>query len=140
MYTSCFNQKSPKIPLLPHYQKKHVQLGHDSQKNNLFIFSRHLQLVVLTIFLSGLLVLRIATTLCCVGCPKILQFWPNISYWPNPHLLELNVLEKKGETLVNWIKNIKFSFSKAKYFLLAKSTSIGAECSEKKGGNFREAE
>merc|ERR1719266_1932522 len=48
-------------------------------------------LVVLTIFLSGLLVLRIATTLCCVGCPKILQFWPNISYWPNPHLLELNV-------------------------------------------------
>merc|ERR1719266_287465 len=48
-------------------------------------------LVVLTIFLSGLLVLRIATTLCCVGCPKILQFLPNISYWPNPHLLELNV-------------------------------------------------
>ena len=83
----------------PHYQKKHVQLGHDSWKINPFIFSLHLQLVVLTIFLSGLLVLRIATTLCCVGCPKILHFWPNISYWPNLHPLELNVLKKRGEIL-----------------------------------------
>ena len=50
--------------------------------------------------------------------------------------------KKREETLVNWKKKIKFSFSKAEYFLLAKSTSIaiGAECSEKKGGNFREAE
>ena len=38
----------------------------------------------------------------------------------------------------NWYKKVKIE--KAKYFLLAKSTSIGAECSEKKGGNFREAE
>ena len=97
-------KNSKKFLRCPHYQKEHVQLGHDSWKINPFIFSLHLQLVVLTIFLSGLLVLRIATTLCCVGCPKILHFWPNISYWPNLHPLELNVLEKRGETLVNWVK------------------------------------
>jgi hypothetical protein len=44
--------------------------------------------------------------------------------------------KKREETLVNWKKKIKFSFSKAEYFLLAKSRSIGAEWS-KKMGNFR---
>ena len=57
------------------------------------------------IFLAGLLVLRIATTLCCVGCPKILHFWPNISYWPNLHPLELNVLKKRRGKLLKLAKS-----------------------------------